>query len=71
MSGFNFNDLIALRDKMGKALADTEINNCLLDTTKELGGRLYSGAVRNTKVRALLKEGGNLKLIALLIISVV
>lgn len=59
MSGFNFNDLRALRDKMGKALADTEINNCLLDTTKELGGRLYSGAVRNTIHRP--KGTGTLK----------
>lgn len=48
MSGFNFNDLKALRDKIGNAFTDAEINNCLLNTTKELGGRLYSGAVRNT-----------------------
>ena len=63
MSGFNFNDLIALRDKMGKALADTEINNFIQV--------LYEIQSIDLKVRALLKEGGNLKLIALLIISVV
>lgn len=59
MSGFNFNDLKALRDKIGNAFTDAEINNCLLDTTKDLGRRLYSGAVRNTIHRP--KGTGTLK----------
>ena len=48
MSGFNFNDLKKMRDKIGKALSDSEINNCLESTVKELSGRLLRSVIRNT-----------------------
>ena len=48
MSGFNFNDLKKMRDELGKAISDSEINNCLESTVKELSGRLLRGVIRNT-----------------------
>lgn len=48
MSGFNFDDLKKMRDKIGNALSDIEINNCLESSLKELSGRLLRSATRNT-----------------------
>lgn len=63
MSGFNFNGLKKMRDKIGNALSDAEINNCLVSTTKELGDRVKRNAKNRTPTGVYKgkKTGGTLK----------